>query len=157
MMFGKNPGTDETWKRIPEGSIGAELGVWKGDSSEKFLRRAKHVHLVDEWAPAVFEGSNEFGGYDAYLKRYSELTGEATTEGFVRYYNKIHEGVVKRFTNKPVTITPNNIAPNDDSAASIPPICKIIKYKIIGDKTGKREGIIISLIAALVNKSTNFP
>ena len=25
MMFGKNPGTDATWKRIPEGSIGAEL------------------------------------------------------------------------------------------------------------------------------------
>lgn len=104
MMFGKNPGTDETWKRIPEGSIGAELGVWKGDSSEKFLRRAKHVHLVDAWAPEVFEGSNEFGGYDAYLKRYSELTGEATTEGFIRYYNKIHESVVNRFQSKPVTI-----------------------------------------------------
>ena len=36
MMFGKNPGTDETWKRIPEGSIGAELGVWQGNSSKSF-------------------------------------------------------------------------------------------------------------------------
>ena len=43
MMFGKNPGTDETWKRIPENSVGAELGVWQGESSEKFLKRAKHV------------------------------------------------------------------------------------------------------------------
>ena len=42
-------------------------------------------------------------------------------------------------------------------AASIPPICKIIKYKITGDKTGNKDGIIISLIAALVNKSTNLP
>ena len=47
MMFGKNPGTDQTWKRIPEYSVGAELGVWQGESSEKFLKRASHVHLVD--------------------------------------------------------------------------------------------------------------
>ena len=33
MMFGKNPGTDQTWKRIPADSIGAELGVWQGDSA----------------------------------------------------------------------------------------------------------------------------
>ena len=104
MMFGKNPGTDATWKRIPEGSIGAELGVWKGDSSAKFLKRASHIHLVDAWTPEVFNGSNEFGGYQAYLERYSKLTGEATTEGFERYYNKIYEGVTSRFANSPVTI-----------------------------------------------------
>ena len=50
MMFGKNPGTDQTWKRIPEGSVGAELGVWQGDSSEKFLKRAGHAHSVDSWS-----------------------------------------------------------------------------------------------------------
>ena len=81
MMFGKNPGTDQTWKWIPADSIGAELGVWQGDSALKFLNRAKHIHLVDAWAPEVFKGSNEFGGYQAYLERYSKLTGEATTEG----------------------------------------------------------------------------
>ena len=57
----------------------------------------------------------------------------------------------------PVIITPNNIAPTDARAASIPPITKIITYKIIGDKTGKSDGIIISLIAAFVSKSTNLP
>ena len=51
----------------------------------------------------------------------------------------------------------NNMAPKDESAASIPPICKIIKYKIIGDKTGNKEGTIISLIAAFVSKSTSLP
>ena len=65
--------------------------------------------------------------------------------------------VIDIATNKPVIITPNNIAPTADSAASMPPIIKIIKYKIMGDKTGNKEGIIISLIAALVNKSTNLP
>ena len=34
---------------------------------------------------------------------------------------------------------------------------KIIKYRTIGDKTGNSEGIIISFIAALVNKSTSLP
>jgi hypothetical protein len=104
MMFGKNPGTDETWKRIPEYSVGAELGVWKGESSLKFLKRARHIHLVDAWAPEVFDGSNEFGGYEAYLERHSKLTGEATTEGFTRYYNKIYEGVKTKFYGRPVTI-----------------------------------------------------
>ena len=104
MMFGNNPGTDETWKRIPEYSVGAELGVWKGDSSLKFLKRATHIHLVDAWAPEVFEESNEFGGYQAYLDRYSKLTGEATTEGFKKYYDKIYEGVKTRFYGRPVTI-----------------------------------------------------
>ena len=33
---------------------------------------------------------------------------------------------------------------------------KIAKYKTIGDKTGSNDGIIISFIAATVNKSTSF-
>ena len=53
-------------------------------------------------------------------------------------------------------MTPSNIAPTDDNAASMPPIEKIIKYKTIGDKTGNNDGIIISLIAATVSKSTSF-
>ena len=91
--------TDATWKRIPQGSVGAELGVWMGDSSAKFLKRAHPS--IDAWATEVFNGSNEFGGYDAYLERYPKLTGEATTEGFERYYNKIYEGVKTRFANSP--------------------------------------------------------
>ena len=39
--------------------------------------------------------------------------------------------------------------------SQIKSIEKIIKYKIIGDKTGNKDGIIISLIAANVNKSTS--
>ena len=51
----------------------------------------------------------------------------------------------------------SNIAPTEDSAATCPPIGRINKYKTIGDKTGNNDGIIISLIAAFVNKSTNLP
>ena len=59
--------------------------------------------------------------------------------------------------NKPVIITPSNIAPKEERAAPVPPICKIIKYKRTGDNTGNKDGIIISLIAALVSKSTSLP
>ena len=38
-------------EKDPENSVGAELGVWQGESPEKFLKRAKHVHLVDSWSP----------------------------------------------------------------------------------------------------------
>lgn len=103
-MFGYNPGTDETWKRIPKGSIGVELGVWKGESSEKFLRRASHIYLVDSWSVIPYETSEEFGDYQGYLKRYSVLVKSNNPEDFQKYYNNIYKSVVKKFTNKPVTI-----------------------------------------------------
>ena len=39
----------------------------------------------------------------------------------------IYEADGDTLTNRPVIITPSNIAPNEDNAASNPPICKIIK------------------------------
>ncbi len=104
MMFGSNPGTNKTWKMIPKNSVGAELGVWKGDSSAKFLKRAKHLHLVDSWSPAAYVESQEHGGYQSYLDRYSQLVDGKTTADFQKYYDAIYEMVVQRFNNKPVTI-----------------------------------------------------
>ena len=104
MMFGKNPGTDETWKRIPTGSVGVELGVWKGESSEKFLRRAGHLHLVDPWSVVAYENSDEFGDYQGYLDRYSGLVGSKDPDSFQKFYNKIHDDTAKKFKNAPITI-----------------------------------------------------
>jgi hypothetical protein len=38
-------------QRVPEGAVCAEVGVWKGDFSEKILRTVKprELHLVDPW------------------------------------------------------------------------------------------------------------
>ena len=55
-----------------QGSIGAELGVWQGNSSKKFLKRARHVHLVDSWSPSV-RRIDEHGDYEAYPDRYPKL------------------------------------------------------------------------------------
>lgn len=103
-MIGNNPGTNETWKRIPNMSVGVELGVWKGDSSEKFLQRASHLHLVDSWSVTPYEDSDEFGDYQGYLSRYSKIVGSADPKRFQQYYNNVAASVVKRFRHRPVTI-----------------------------------------------------
>lgn len=103
MMFGMNTGTDETWKHIPENSVGVELGVWKGDSSEKFLRKAHHLYLVDSWGITPYEKSDEFGDYDSYLQRYSKLVGSSNPDDFKKYYDQIFESVKARFQGRPVT------------------------------------------------------
>lgn len=104
MMWGNNPGTSGTSAMIPPGSVGAELGVWMGDSSEKFLRRAAHLHLVDSWSPIPYSETDEWGTYENYLERYEKLAGGRTTEDFQRYYDRVHQSVVDRFAGKPVTI-----------------------------------------------------
>lgn len=104
MMFGTNIHTNETCKRIPENSVGVEIGVWKGDSSEKFLRKAKHLHLVDPWAVVAYEDSDEFGDYQGYLNRYSKLVGSNKSQDFQKFYDGIARSVKKKFANSPVTI-----------------------------------------------------
>lgn len=104
MMFGRNPGSDKTWQRIKENSIGVELGVWKGESSEKFLRRTKHLHLVDPWSPVAYEDSDEFGDYQGYLERYSKLVGSSDPEDFQHYYDSVANEVKEKFKDNSVTI-----------------------------------------------------
>jgi hypothetical protein len=102
MMLGKNPGTDETWKKIPEGSIGAELGVWKGESSAKFLKRAKHLHLVDIWSADIYYNDGDFS--QRFKERYGPIIGEITYDSVKKYHDKIYQSVVDKFKGKPVTI-----------------------------------------------------
>ena len=103
MMFGNNPGSDHTWLRMKSKTVGAELGVWKGDSSAKFLNVASHVHLVDPWSVQPYLENKEVDK-ERYFSRYEELVGSANPQDFQTYYDDIYESVVKRFKNKPVTI-----------------------------------------------------
>ena len=97
MMFGKNLGAVETAKRIPVGSVGVEIGVWRGDSTALFLERASHVHLVDPWAVTAYEDSDEFGDYYSYLQRYSKLVGSPDPRKFQQYYDAVYDCVRARF------------------------------------------------------------
>ena len=104
MMIGTNTGSNETWKRIPEGSTGVELGVWKGETSAKFLQRAGQLHLVDPWSAIAYEDSDEFGNYQGYLDRYSKIVGSSDPKDFQKYYDNIAHNVRDKFKNDPVTI-----------------------------------------------------
>lgn len=104
MMIGRNTGSDETWQRIPSNSTGVEIGVWRGDTSAKFLRRAAHLHLVDSWSVVPYVENDEHGGYDAYLDRYAKMVGSRDPEDFQKYYDFVYESVRTRFADSPVTV-----------------------------------------------------
>jgi hypothetical protein len=101
MMYGKNPGTEATWQRIAPFSVGAELGVWKGYSTLKLARNAAMVTAVDAWSPVAYENSDEFGDYQSYLDRYSNLVGSNDPQRFQDYYDAIHMEVVEKFKAEP--------------------------------------------------------
>jgi Methyltransferase domain len=46
---------------LPRGSVGAEIGVWRGDFSSRLLRvvRPARLHLIDPWR---FEGGADYEG-----------------------------------------------------------------------------------------------
>lgn len=104
MMRGVNKTVKETINIIPENSIGAELGVWKGDSSTKFLTKAKFLHLVDSWSVIAYEDSDEHGDYAGYLKRYKSIVGSDKEEDFQKFYDNIYNDVLERFKSSSVKI-----------------------------------------------------
>ena len=94
MMFGKNTHSDAVLHRIEKGSVGAEIGVWMGSSTEKFLtREPSMLHLVDSWSVIPYQTNREHGTYMNYLDRYSQLTGGNSEEEFQKYYDKTHDMV----------------------------------------------------------------
>ena len=94
MMIGTNVAAQYVAKRMMPGSIGVELGVWKGKSSEIFSKRTSKLHLVDSWS---VEPYRNLDSWDNYLQRYSQITGGNTPEDFEKYYDEIYESVEKKF------------------------------------------------------------
>ena len=87
---------------VDKGTVGAEIGVWKANTSVNFVKRGvKELHLVDAWSVEVYkEGvgeTGEWGSYENYLQRYKQVTGGTTEEHFKAYYDKTYNEVVKRF------------------------------------------------------------
>ena len=70
-MIGRNVSAKNIALRIREGSIGAELGVWKGDTSEIILPNCKKLHLVDSWSVVPYKKSPEL--YFRLIDRYKNI------------------------------------------------------------------------------------
>lgn len=103
---GTNDDTKELWKLLPENSLGAEIGVWKGQSTYRFLRRARHVHMVDPWSISAYDNSTDWLniGVEGIMKRYSYMVGSDKREDYEKFYDELYESVCKKFKDLPVTI-----------------------------------------------------
>lgn len=94
MMVGKNTGSTETAKRIPIDSIGVEIGVWRGDTTDKFIKNAKKIIAVDPWSVEGNEDPN------LLFKKYKDIVGAKTIDDFEEYYLNVYEFVKKRFQHQ---------------------------------------------------------
>jgi hypothetical protein len=89
---------------IPKNSIGAEVGVWEGYTSEKLLtRNPKLLYLIDPWSTSGYDEpikqNDSTFSVDNYYKRYQKLAGGANTNSFNNYYDNVHSRVCKKFEN----------------------------------------------------------
>ena len=87
---------------VEKDTVGAEIGVWKANTSANFVKRGvKELHLIDSWSVEVYkEGvgeTGEWGSFDNYLNRYKNVAGSADEKSFTKYYDKTYNEVVKRF------------------------------------------------------------
>ena len=99
-MMGRpsNPDSDAILHLIKPNTVGAEIGVWMGNSSAKFLKKdIAELQLVDAWSVEPYKENSE-STYEEYLSKYAKVTGGANERDFVDYYNWVHQGVVTRFS-----------------------------------------------------------
>ena len=79
-------------KMLPRASVGAEIGVWRGDFSARILRtiRPAKLHLIDPWAFMPGEAYHDawYGG---------RLAGDQDA------MDRIHDGVALRFAREIAT------------------------------------------------------
>jgi len=108
MMRGTNAEASKLARNyIPQDSIGAEIGVWKAESSIKFLEKAKFLHMVDPWMFAVYD--KEDTGWvglniDDLVKRNNPLTGAETIEQTQAYVENVYSEVCEKMKDYPCKI-----------------------------------------------------
>lgn len=102
MMSGINNHSHETVRRIPKNAVGAEIGVWRGDTSQKFLAsNPKEYHLVDAWHLDAWYVNLSDDEKTFIKKKYAKsLNIEPTEEAMQAYYEDVYQSVVDRFKNK---------------------------------------------------------
>jgi hypothetical protein len=107
MMLGTN--TDikkitENW--IPENSVGAEIGIWRGDTSKQLLTKCSYLHMIDPYNISVYENTTDWlnMGYEKILERYSSLVGSTDPADFQKFYDDLYLNVCEQFKDLPATI-----------------------------------------------------
>lgn len=93
---------------ITPDTIGIEIGVWAGDTSEKFISRGvKHLHLVDSWSVDAYlaQKNPEKGSHENFLQIMSKHAQSASPEHVQVFFDSLHDFVYNRYKSLPqVTI-----------------------------------------------------
>lgn len=83
---------------VKAGTVGAEIGVWMGNTSINFAKKnPAELHLVDSWSIEAYKESTEHGSYENYLQRYANICGGSNEEQFQAKYDKVYADVVRKF------------------------------------------------------------
>lgn len=105
-MMGSNTNKDShhIMHLIEEGTIGAEIGVWKGSSSEQFLKRnPEMLYLVDPWACSGYDEAVEAGDPTFSMEKmltnpkYVKLTNGKDEKSFDIYYDDVAADIERKF------------------------------------------------------------
>lgn len=90
---------------IKPDTVGAEIGVWFGNTSTLFLKKnLKKLYMVDAYSIEPYKENTE-ATFQEYLAKYSRITGEIAPTGFQKYYDRVFAEVKSRFrTYKEVEI-----------------------------------------------------
>ncbi len=82
---------------IKENTIGAEIGVWMGNTSTQFLKKnLKKFYMVDPYSVEPYKENSEMS-YQQYLAKYQPITGEFSEAGFKKFYEKVWKKINDRF------------------------------------------------------------
>ena len=66
---------------VTAGSVGAEIGVWMGNTSQKFAdKNPKELHLVDAYSVEPYKENTEMT-YQDYISKYQRITNEFSEAG----------------------------------------------------------------------------
>jgi len=108
-MMGKERNSDSPniLHLIKEGTIGAEIGVWMGNTSAEFQKKnLKKLYLIDPYSVQPYKNNSEMS-YDVWLSKYRNLLNISTNESsyvdmekdFISYYENVYQKVKSKFIN----------------------------------------------------------
>jgi hypothetical protein len=103
MMLGEgNKDVDNILHLINPGTSGAEIGVWKGDTSKKFLASGVSLlYLIDPFSIKGYSipiaANDTTFNLDKWLLRYSSMIGGMEDEDVERYYNMMYNKLIDEF------------------------------------------------------------
>jgi hypothetical protein len=107
MMYNRGGSVSNTvLNKIPNNSVGVELGVWFGESSKKFLSKTSHLYMVDSWSiwPYKWGCVGDHKDFQGFLERYHNIVNSNDPDDYQRFFDSVYLDVCKNFMGRPVTI-----------------------------------------------------